>query len=360
MKTSIAKLLKTYEKTKLVPLEVVLDVTDLDEGLYDEVKLALEQNGYEIDYTKDAEHEPVVEVKNTSNDPYYLYLKDMGEISMLTLEQEKQVTQAVFEAHIAIEQGVLDDDSLETIRKKTIEDGVEAKNLLVVSNLRLVVSIAKKYDGRLDLLDLIQEGNMGLMRAADKFDYRMGNRFSTYATWWIKQSISRAIAKQARSIRLPVHLVENVNKMQRTKNELRAELNQEPTAEQLAERLDITVEKVNSLEQLSTGTISLDLMVGSEEDATLSDFIASDVNDPEEQYFLEKEIEYLDTLLKTLGKRDEQVMRYRFGLFDGKFYTLEEIGVKMSLTRERIRQIISKSLVSLRKTGLLIDRIKER
>jgi RNA polymerase primary sigma factor len=360
MNTKIEKLLKTYENQKLVPLEVILDLTDLDEGLYDQVKAILEEKGYQIDYQTDVEIEPIVEPKSTSVDPYYLYLKDMGEVSMLTIEQEKEVTKKVFEAHEAISLGVLEDETKEKERQQVIEMGVEAKNLLIVSNLRLVVSIAKKYDGRLDLLDIIQEGNMGLMRAADKFDYRMGNRFSTYATWWIKQSISRAIAKQARSIRLPVHLVESLNKLQRTKNELRAELNQEPTAQELADRLDLTVEKVISLEQLSTDTVSLDLKVGSEEDATLSDFIASGVDDPEEQYFLEKEKEYLDTLLKTLGSRDEQVMRYRFGLYDGRFYTLEEIGYKMNLTRERIRQIISKSLVSLRKTGLLIDRIKEK
>ncbi|MDY3196369.1 MAG: sigma-70 family RNA polymerase sigma factor [Paracholeplasma sp.] len=360
MNTKIEKLLKTYENQKLVPLEVILDLTDLDEGLYDQVKAILEEKGYQIDYQTDVEIEPIVEPKSTSVDPYYLYLKDMGEVSMLTIEQEKEVTKKVFEAHEAIGLGVLEDETKEKERQQVIEMGVEAKNLLIVSNLRLVVSIAKKYDGRLDLLDIIQEGNMGLMRAADKFDYRMGNRFSTYATWWIKQSISRAIAKQARSIRLPVHLVESLNKLQRTKNELRAELNQEPTAQELADRLDLTVEKVISLEQLSTDTVSLDLKVGSEEDATLSDFIASGVDDPEEQYFLEKEKEYLDTLLKTLGSRDEQVMRYRFGLYDGRFYTLEEIGYKMNLTRERIRQIISKSLVSLRKTGLLIDRIKEK
>ncbi|CCV65739.1 RNA polymerase sigma factor [Paracholeplasma brassicae] len=360
MNTKIEKLLKTYENQKLVPLEVILDLTDLDEGLYDQVKVILEEKGYQIDYQTDVEIEPIVEPKSTSVDPYYLYLKDMGEVSMLTIEQEKEVTKKVFEAHEAIGLGVLEDETKEKERQQVIEMGVEAKNLLIVSNLRLVVSIAKKYDGRLDLLDIIQEGNMGLMRAADKFDYRMGNRFSTYATWWIKQSISRAIAKQARSIRLPVHLVESLNKLQRTKNELRAELNQEPTAQELADRLDLTVEKVISLEQLSTDTVSLDLKVGSEEDATLSDFIASGVDDPEEQYFLEKEKEYLDTLLKTLGSRDEQVMRYRFGLYDGRFYTLEEIGYKMNLTRERIRQIISKSLVSLRKTGLLIDRIKEK
>lgn len=360
MNTKIEKLLKTYENQKLVPLEVILDLTDLDEGLYDQVKAILEEKGYQVDYQTDVEIEPIVEPKSTSVDPYYLYLKDMGEVSMLTIEQEKEVTKKVFEAHEAIGLGVLEDETKEKERQQVIEMGVEAKNLLIVSNLRLVVSIAKKYDGRLDLLDIIQEGNMGLMRAADKFDYRMGNRFSTYATWWIKQSISRAIAKQARSIRLPVHLVESLNKLQRTKNELRAELNQEPTAQELADRLDLTVEKVISLEQLSTDTVSLDLKVGSEEDATLSDFIASGVDDPEEQYFLEKEKEYLDTLLKTLGSRDEQVMRYRFGLYDGRFYTLEEIGYKMNLTRERIRQIISKSLVSLRKTGLLIDRIKEK
>ncbi len=360
MNTKIEKLLKTYENQKLVPLEVILDLTDLDEGLYDQVKVILEEKGYQIDYQTDVEIEPIVEPKSTSVDPYYLYLKDMGEVSMLTIEQEKEVTKKVFEAHEAIGLGVLEDETKEKERQQVIEMGVEAKNLLIVSNLRLVVSIAKKYDGRLDLLDIIQEGNMGLMRAADKFDYRMGNRFSTYATWWIKQSISRAIAKQARSIRLPVHLVESLNKLQRTKNELRAELNQEPTTQELADRLDLTVEKVISLEQLSTDTVSLDLKVGSEEDATLSDFIASGVDDPEEQYFLEKEKEYLDTLLKTLGSRDEQVMRYRFGLYDGRFYTLEEIGYKMNLTRERIRQIISKSLVSLRKTGLLIDRIKEK
>lgn len=360
MKLKIEKLLKTYESKKLVPLDVILELTDLDESLYDEVKAELEKNGYEIDYQTDVEIDSVVEVKTSSIDPYYLYLKDMGEVSMLTHEQEKEVTKKIFDAHEAINQGVLKDKEQELLRQKIIEAGVEAKNLLIVSNLRLVVSIAKKYDGRLDLLDIIQEGNMGLMRAADKFDYRMGNRFSTYATWWIKQSISRAIAKQARSIRLPVHLVESLNRLQRTKNELRAELNQEPTVEELAARLNLTVDKVISLEQLSTDTVSLDLKVGSEEDATLADFIASGVDDPEEQYFLEKEKEYLDVLLKTLGSRDEQVMRYRFGLYDGRFYTLEEIGYKMNLTRERIRQIISKSLVSLRKTGLLIDRIKEK
>ncbi|MDY0209839.1 MAG: sigma-70 family RNA polymerase sigma factor [Acholeplasma sp.] len=352
MSEATLKLLETYKETKQIPLGDLLEQIDMDDRLFDKLKNEIESNGYEIVY-EDA-LPPIIEIpKDKPLDSYHLFLKEMGDIRLLTLEEEKEVTKAIFMGHEAIEQGVLEDAVLEANRKKTIETAVAAKNRLVVSNLRLVISIAKKYDGKMDLLDIIQEGSMGLMKAADKFDYRMGNKFSTYATWWIRQAISRAIAKQSKTIRIPVHLVDDLNKMTRVKNELSMQLDRHPTVSEIAKALSIPVSKVTYYEQLTQEVVSLDKVVGSEEDATLSDFIASDVLNPEQNYMMEKEKEQIAALLNQLGPRDEQVIKYRFGLYDGKYYTLEEIGNLMGLTRERIRQIISKSLATLRQAGIL-------
>lgn len=354
MNEVIEYLLETYKFDKKVPLEVVLEKTELDDHLFDDVKKALETNAYEIVYEEELPQ--ILDVpKDKPLDSYHLYLKEMGEIKLLTIEEEKDITKTVFMGHLAMAQQPLEDPLMEEDRKKTIEKAVNAKNKLILSNLRLVVSIAKKYDGKMDIQDLIQEGNMGLMKAADKFDYRLGNRFSTYATWWIRQSITRAIAKQSKTIRIPVHLTEDLNRLIRIKNELRIKLNQHPSNEEIAEAMGITKEKVEYFEQLSLEVTSLDKVVGSEEDATLADFIASNVLNPEQAYLAMKEKEQIATLLNTLGPRDEQVIRYRFGLEDGKFYTLEEIGQLMNLTRERIRQIISKSLATLRQAGILFN-----
>ena len=355
MNEVIKTLLETYKAEKKVPLSVILEETELEDGLFDEVKKAMNDHQYEIIY--EDELPTIIEIpKDKPMDSYHRYLKEMGDIRLLTVEEEKDITKTVFMGHEAMAQGVLADPVLEEQRRKTIEQAVNAKNKLILSNLRLVVSIAKKYDGKMDLQDIIQEGNMGLMKAADKFDYRMGNRFSTYATWWIRQSISRAIAKQSKTIRIPVHLVEDLNRLVRIKNELRMKLNQNPTEEEIALAVGISVEKLAYYEQLSQEVVSLDKVVGSEEDATLSDFIASNVLNPEEAYLATKEKEQIATLLKGLGPRDEQVIRYRFGLYDGKYYTLEEIGNLMGLTRERIRQIISKSLATLRQAGILFNK----
>ncbi len=349
----IENLLNTYKETKKVPLNDVLEMTELEDHEFDEIKRALDQAGYEITYEE--ENFPLIDTSvDKPTDNYHRYLKEMGEIKLLTPEEEKDITKKVFMGHEAMALGVQSDPVAEQARQQTIGIAVEAKNRLILSNLRLVVSIAKKSDGKMEMLDLIQEGTMGLMKAADKFDYRMGNRFSTYATWWIKQSISRAIAKQSKTIRIPVHLVENLNRMVRIKNELRSKLNRNPSDEEVAEALGITLEKLSSYEQLSQEVVSLDKSVGTEEDATLADFIASNVMNPEESYMAMKEKEHISSLLKQLGPRDEQVMRYRFGLHDGKYYTLEEIGYLMGLTRERIRQIISKSLATLRQTHKLL------
>lgn len=352
--TWIESVLETYKDTKKVPLNDILEMSELEDHEFDEIKKALDHAGYEITYE---EEETITLIESASDKPtdnYHRYLKEMGEINLLTIDEEKDITKKVFMGHQAMALGTQSDPVLEAERQKTIGIAVEAKNRLILSNLRLVVSIAKKSDGKMEMLDLIQEGTMGLMKAADKFDYRMGNRFSTYATWWIKQSISRAIAKQSKTIRIPVHLVENLNRMVRVKNELRSKLNRNPSDEEVAEALGISIEKLASYEQLSQEVVSLDKSVGTEEDATLADFIASNVMNPEESYMAMKEKEHISLLLKQLGPRDEQVMRYRFGLYDGKYYTLEEIGNIMGLTRERIRQIISKSLATLRQAHKLL------
>ena len=352
--TWIESVLETYKDTKKVPLNDILEMSELEDHEFDEIKKALDHAGYEITYE---EEETITLIESASDKPtdnYHRYLKEMGEINLLTIDEEKDITKKVFMGHQAMSLGTQSDPVLEAERQKTIGIAVEAKNRLILSNLRLVVSIAKKSDGKMEMLDLIQEGTMGLMKAADKFDYRMGNRFSTYATWWIKQSISRAIAKQSKTIRIPVHLVENLNRMVRVKNELRSKLNRNPSDEEVAEALGISIEKLASYEQLSQEVVSLDKSVGTEEDATLADFIASNVMNPEESYMAMKEKEHISLLLKQLGPRDEQVMRYRFGLYDGKYYTLEEIGNIMGLTRERIRQIISKSLATLRQAHKLL------
>lgn len=272
------------------------------------------------------EQEASLQESSGMEDPVKMYLKEIGKVPLLTMEEEIELA-------------------------KRIEDGDEkAKQLLAESNLRLVVSIAKHYVGRgMQLLDLIQEGNLGLIKAVEKFNYRKGYKFSTYATWWIRQSITRAIADQARTIRIPVHMVENINKLIRTKRLMLQELGREPTAGELAKRLDIPEERVQEIQKISMEPVSLETPIGEEEDSHLGDFIQdSQVQVPMEAatYALLKE--QLLEVLDTLTEREQQVLRLRFGLDDGRARTLEEVGRDFNVTRERIRQIESKALRKLR------------
>ena len=260
------------------------------------------------------------------NDPVRMYLKEIGRIDLLTSDEEFEYANRV-----------LDGDE-------------EAKRLLAESNLRLVVSIAKRYVGRgMLFLDLIQEGNIGLMKAVDKFDPTKGYKFSTYATWWIRQAITRAIADQARTIRVPVHMVETINKLARVQRQLTQELNREPTEEELAEKLDITVEKVREVYKISQEPVSLETPIGEEEDSHLGDFIPDErTMGPEDYATVEMLKEELSSVLLTLTDREEKVLRLRFGLDDGQCRTLEEVGQIFGVTRERIRQIEAKALRKLR------------
>jgi len=234
--------------------------------------------------------------------------------------------------------------------KVALERAMAAKNKLVEANYRLVVSIAKRYVGRgLLFLDLIQEGNMGLMRAVDKFDHEKGFKFSTYATWWIRQAITRAVADQARTIRIPVHMVETINKMIRIQRQLIQDLGREPSLDEIAQKMGITTEKVQNIQRIAKEPISLEAHVGEEEDSSLGDFI-SDPNalTPHEFMLQEMVRQTLDEVLETLTDREEKVLRLRYGLFDGKNHTLEEVGREFGVTRERIRQIEAKALRKLR------------
>ena len=260
------------------------------------------------------------------NDPVRMYLKEIGRINLLTSAEEFEYA-------------------------KRAEDGdPEAKRILAESNLRLVVSIAKRYVGRgMLFLDLIQEGNIGLMKAVDKFDPSKGYKFSTYATWWIRQAITRAIADQARTIRVPVHMVETINKLARVQRQLTQELNREPTDEEIAERLDISIDKVREVYKISQDPVSLETPIGEEEDSHLGDFIPDGhTMGPEEYATVEMLKEELNEVLGTLTEREEKVLRLRFGLDDGQCRTLEEVGQIFGVTRERIRQIEAKALRKLK------------
>ena len=260
------------------------------------------------------------------NDPVRMYLKEIGVVPLLTNEEEKELG-------LAVEAG-----------------DVEAKQRLAEANLRLVVSIAKRYVGRgMQFLDLIQEGNMGLMKAVDKFDYSKGFKFSTYATWWIRQAITRAIADQARTIRIPVHMVETINKLVREQRNLLQEYGQEPTPEQIAEKMDMTPDKVREILKIAQEPVSLETPIGEEDDSHLGDFIEDEVIENPVDYTTRIVLrEQLDEVLDTLTDREENVLRLRFGLDDGKMRTLEDVGKVFNVTRERIRQIEAKALRKLR------------
>ena len=264
------------------------------------------------------------------NDPVKMYLKEIGRVPLLKPEDEPAIA-------------------------KRIEEGdEEAKNLLISANLRLVVSIAKKYVGRgMQFLDLIQEGNMGLVKAVEKFDYTKGFKFSTYATWWIRQAITRAIADQARTIRIPVHMVETINKLSRVQRQLLQELGREPTAEEISERMDgLTPEKVREIQKVALEPVSLETPVGDEDDSHLGDFLEDKGAVSPDSYANNQLLkEELDIVLSDLTEREEKVLRLRFGLVDGQTRTLEEVGKEFNVTRERIRQIEAKAIRKLKAPG---------
>ena len=291
-------------------IEVVEDGDDVD-------------SGEQLDLDISEENLP----KNLSiNDPVRMYLKEIGQISLLSLDEELELS------------------------KKIEEVDEDAKRKLAESNLRLVVSIAKRYVGRnLSFLDLIQEGNIGLMKAVDKFDSSKGYKFSTYATWWIRQAITRAIADQAKTIRVPVHMVETINKLKRVQRQLTLELNREPTEKELSDKLKIPEEKVREIIKISLDPLSLETPIGEEEDSHLGDFVQDKNSLSPEEYAINEVLkDEISEVLLTLTEREEQVLKLRFGLVDGTCRTLEEVGMIFGVTRERIRQIEAKALRKLR------------
>ena len=292
-----------------------------------------------------------------TGDPVRMYLKEIGKVPLLTAAEEIDLA-------MKIEAGVAATEELERAEEEGVElerrekrrltrveqVGLDAKQQLIEANLRLVVSIAKRYVGRgMLFLDLIQEGNLGLIRAVEKFDYTKGFKFSTYATWWIRQAITRAIADQARTIRIPVHMVETINKLVRIQRQLLQELGREPTPEEIGKQMDLPAERVREIQKISQEPVSLETPIGEEEDSQLGDFIEDDAAIEPPKAAAESMLrEALDDQLKTLSERERDVIKLRFGLVDGHPRTLEEVGREFGVTRERIRQIESKTLAKLR------------
>ncbi len=325
----------TYEQ-----LANALKGLDVDADALDELYNLLVENDIEVVTEEESsssggasrENEPIILsdediTKDVNiNDPVRMYLKEIGRISLLSSEEELEISMRI------------------------ANGDEEAKNLLAESNLRLVVSIAKRYVGRgLLFLDLIQEGNIGLMKAVEKFDYGKGYKFSTYATWWIRQAITRALADQARTIRVPVHMVETINKMARIQRQLTLELNREPSEEELAEKMGVTVEKVREVMKISQEPVSLETPIGEEDDSHLGDFLKDETSMSPEEYTTNEILkEEIKSVLMTLQEREQEVLELRFGLIDGTCHTLEEVGKRFNVTRERIRQIEAKALRKLR------------
>jgi RNA polymerase primary sigma factor len=324
-------------------LEVLADV-DLTPEQIDDVYVAFHDLGIDVvgadgvhhqqpgqgggDQEQEGEPESKLDlsIKTASNDPVRMYLREIGKVPLLTAEQEVSLA-------------------------KRIERGdMDAKNQLIQANLRLVVSIARRYANRgLTLLDLIQEGNLGLIRAVEKFDYRRGFKFSTYATWWIRQAVSRALADQARTIRIPVHMVETINKLIRVQRQLLQDLGREPTPEEIATDMGLTPDKVREIQKISQEPVSLENPVGDEGDSQLGDFIEDEQSvAPSDAVGELMQGEDLGRVLELLTSRERRVLEMRYGLTDGRPHTLEEVGVQFGVTRERIRQIEAKTLAKLR------------
>ena len=334
---------KAKEKGTITIGDLASELDDVNPDQIDKVFDAFEELGVDL-LQDDMEEEPDIEdlkevedlkldeITDTSyeginvDDPVRMYLREIGRIPLLTFDEELDLA------------------------KKVLQGDEEAKQKLAESNLRLVVSIAKKYVGRgMLFLDLIQEGNMGLIKAVEKFDYTKGFKFSTYATWWIRQAITRAIADQARTIRIPVHMVETINKLIRTSRHLLQQLGREPTPEEIAAEMEIPVEKVIEIQKIAQDPVSLETPIGEEDDSHLGDFIQDDDSPaPQDSAAYTMLREQLEEVMNTLTPREAKVLKLRFGLEDGKSRTLEEVGREFQVTRERIRQIEAKALRKLR------------
>lgn len=297
----------------------IMNINDMDDDLFDD-------SLPEVDDDADLDIGDDITLSIMSDDPVKIYLKEIGNYPLLSMEEEVELA------------------------KKIAQGDQDASDRLTESNLRLVVSIAKKYVGRgLSFLDLIQEGNLGLIKAVDKFDYTKGYKFSTYATWWIRQAITRSIADQSRTIRIPVHMSEVINKAYRVSRSLLQELGREPTEEEIAAQMNLPVEKVREIMKISADPISLDTPIGEEDDSHLGDFIKDDtIMGPEEAATYTMLQDQIKKLLTTLSEREQRVLVLRFGLLDGRTRTLEEVGKEFNVTRERIRQIEAKALRKLR------------
>jgi RNA polymerase primary sigma factor len=342
----------------LVTSEVQQELEDVEASseAFDEVVLALRER--RITLREDSDDAlAATELSNDElvhvSDPVRMYLQEIGRYPLLTSQQEVELAMQMETGSRADEKlqvGGRLSDAERLILQRSVRLADRARKRLVEANLRLVVSIAKKYVGRgLSLLDLIQEGNLGLIRAVEKFDYRKGFKFSTYATWWIRQAVTRALADQARTIRVPVHMVETINKLAQTQRILMQELGREPTIEEIALELELAPEKVTELRRIAQDPVSLETPLGEEDDSTLGDFVEDpDAEVPVEAASFRLLQGYLSLALEGLNERERQVLIMRFGIADGKVRTLEEVGAHFRVTRERIRQIETKALAKLR------------